>query len=63
MTYLATDQDGSEYMYFKKPQRQEHGAWAVPDGSLSDSLFLPRGTIEKILGHPLTWNDEPQEIK
>lgn len=62
MTYLATDRDGSEFMYFKKPQRQEHGAWGVPDGSLSDSIFIPRGTTERILGHPLTWSDDPHEI-
>ena len=54
--FLATDKDGSECIYGHKPKRYDmvwHG---------SDCINVPRGTIERLLNYPLTWDDECQEI-
>lgn len=32
-------------------------------GILNVSIFLPRGTIKKLIGRELTWEDEPVELK
>ena len=32
-------------------------------GILNVSIFLPRGTIKKLIGRELTWKDEPVELK
>ena len=57
MAWLAVDKDGDEYVYDSEPLRD-------------DTLFtnygkyveLPKGSIKKLIGNPLTWDDEPVEI-
>ena len=57
MAWLAVDKDGDEYVYDSEPLRD-------------DTLFtnygkyveLPKGSIKKLIGKPLTWDDEPVEI-
>ncbi len=59
MAYVAVDVDGSEYIYRYKPKR-EYDEWAYGGDSF---IKLPQGTIKKLIGHTLTWDDEPVELK
>lgn len=53
MAWLAVDKDETEVVFGTEPFR-EHGTWNV----YSDAYVLvPVGTIEKILGYKLSWED------
>jgi hypothetical protein len=30
---------------------------------IADDIYLPKGTIKKLIGRDLTWSDEPVELK
>lgn len=32
-------------------------------GVMDSSVILPKGTIKKLIGHELTWEDNPVELK
>ena len=55
--FLATDKDGDEYIYSMRPLRG-YKFW-VHDGT---HLKVPKGTIQRLLNYPLTWDDDCQEI-
>jgi len=57
MAFVATDLDGREHIYPKEPKR-ERGTWYA-----SGYIELPSGTIKKLIGRDLDWNDEPVELK
>lgn len=59
--YVAVDKDGDEYIYRNKPKRG-HQAWVICQVE-SDVIPLPKGSIEKLIGRKLTWEDEPVELK
>jgi hypothetical protein len=58
MAWLAVDEDGEEYIYETLPER---------DGDLWNGkgihFLLPKGSIQKLIGKQLTWDDEPFELK
>lgn len=60
MAWLAVDEDGSEYIFTTKPQRErdywinEYSEWHIE---------LPKGSIKKLIGRELSWSDEPVELK
>jgi hypothetical protein len=61
MAWLAVDEDGSECVYSYKPSREwynESELWMAH----SDFVELPKGSIKKLIGRELTWDDEPVEI-
>ena len=60
MSWLATDKDGEEYIYDSKPIR-EGNIW-ITEGLYDNVNKLPEGSIEKLIGKKLTWDDEPYEI-
>ena len=63
MAWLAVDRDGSENIYDIKPIRD---LWVNRWDIITDDTWwinLPNGTIEKIIGRKLTWEDNPVEIK
>lgn len=61
MAWVAVDKDGSEWIFNFIPVRS-NTVWRGYDSE--DCLFnLPKGTIKKIIGRDLTWNDEPVELK
>lgn len=69
MAWLAVDKNGSEYLYTKKPERIIHYNVFKPNevdfeiwGSDGDNIELPKGSIKKLIGRELTWEDEPVEI-
>ena len=67
MAYLAVDKKGDEYIYEKKPLRSDMGYWkAIPsdyEDRDSDYLELPKGSIKKLIGRELTWEDDCVELK
>lgn len=69
MAWLAVDKNGSEYLYTKKPERIIHYNVFRPNeidfeiwGSSSPYIILIPGSIKKLIGRELTWEDEPVEI-
>lgn len=62
MAFLAVDNDGSEFIYKKKPTRKSNDSedefWYGGVGWFG----LPKGSILKLIGRELTWQDEPVEI-
>lgn len=70
MAWLAVNKNGQEMIFPNKPIRyrnewsDEHDIFIEGEyGIVEMEIKLPSGTIEKIIGRPLTWNDEPVEIK
>lgn len=71
--HVAVDLDGTEIIFRERPFRGED-KWSNDlfeldeDGCVLscecvDCIILPKGTIEKILGRKLTWEDDPVELK
>jgi hypothetical protein len=64
MAYLAVDKDGTETIYNTKPIRGTNQIkcntemWVLPRMS-THYIILPKGSIKKLIGKDLTWNDEP----
>lgn len=67
MAYLAVDKDGTEVIFDDKPVRGTNNIkgncnqWAL-NNITSKYIILPLGSIEKLIGRILTWDDEPVEI-
>lgn len=57
MAWLAVDKNGSEFIYDEFPKRDEE----VWDTKFS-YIPLPQGSIKKLIGRDLIWEDEPVEI-
>lgn len=67
MAWLAVDQWGDEMVCDGKPERLKgSGSWEYltsVEGEMVDFIiYLPKGSIEKLIGKQLTWGDEPVEI-
>jgi len=64
MAYIAVDTDFHkhpvEFIYLNKPERGV-AVWETKEGS--DPIPIPKGSIEKLIGKKLTWEDEPVELK
>lgn len=70
MAWLAVDKNGFEYIFHEKPIRIDN-IWVdkdtydevrkyAPSINADDySILLPKGTIERLLGYKLSWDDEP----
>ena len=63
MAYVTTDKCGTESIFADKPQRYDDSFWDDNvHGYLSTKIELPAGTIKKLIGRDLTWEDKPIEI-
>ena len=78
MAWVAVNKDGVEFIYEEKPTRSKN-YWeqAIIGQELSvddwgdeeyrdiydDYVRLPHGSIKKLIGRELTWDDEPVELK
>lgn len=60
MVWVAVDKNGDEYAYGWKPVRMES---VFSDDDEGETVELPKGSIEKLIGKVLTWGDEPIELK
>ena len=59
MAWVAVNSYGREFMFREKPFRYE-GHWDIIPRY---NIPLPLGSIKKLIGINLTWNDEPVELK
>lgn len=55
--WLAVDENGGEFIYSMRPSRG-HQFWVHAGTHIS----VPKGTIQRLLNYPLTWDDDCQEI-
>ena len=61
MVWLAVDYNKTEYLFTMEPSRSPYKTWRVSVyGSYTE---LPKGSIKKLIGRDLTWNDDPVELK
>lgn len=65
MAWVAVDKDGMECVYATKPERNKKSKrWQVASFRLLLNVVkLPKGSIKKVIGRELSWNDEPVELK
>lgn len=64
MAYVAVDPNGEEWIYEDEPIRYiEYSKWYPEIISSCRYIQIPKGTIEKLIGKKLTWEDEPVELK
>lgn len=67
MAYVAVDKDGSEAIYNIKPFRGTNRLknntemWVLSHIG-AHYIVIPKGTIKKLIGKNLTWEDEPVKI-
>lgn len=57
MAWLAIDKSGTECIFNNKPSRSQFGTWRI-----SPHIILPDGSIKKLIGRDLTWDDDPVQI-
>lgn len=55
--FVAVDEDGDEYIYSSRPSRGNL-LWV----NAETHVKVPKGTIQRLLNYPLTWDDEAEEI-
>ena len=55
--WLAVDKDGTENISVERLVRDDD-VWDTRLGGFSDYIILPKGSIEKLIGRKLTWDDE-----
>lgn len=59
MAWLAVNRNGDETIFSICPTRYS-GAFLC---GIYPSVYLPKGSIHKLIGRTLTWEDEPVEIE
>lgn len=60
MAYVVVDKEKREWIFNAFPEKLiEFGYWTSDE----DFIELPKGSIKKLIGRTLTWEDEPVEIK
>lgn len=73
MAHVAVQSWGDEVMFHNSPTRKENRYWRddvvyyeirrYTTCADDYSIILPKGTIKKLIGRDLTWEDEPVEIQ
>ncbi len=64
MAFVAVDKDGTEWIYPIEPNRfydESLGEWDRTN-DINIPIKLPYGTIAKLIGRELAWQDEPVAI-
>ena len=73
MAWVAVDASSDEYIFKNKPKRNNNW-WVDPiyesfDGLgdleyyYNSDIKLPKGSIRKLIGRDITWEDNPVELK
>lgn len=67
MAWVAVNDNGDEYIYEAMPERCFGWQW-VPafcewQDRIYDSIKLPKGSIKKLIGKELSWEDDCVELK
>ena len=66
MAWVAVDKNGYEGIFANCPIRRDGQWWDLVEEdnySYDTELFLPKGSIKKLIGRDLTWEDNPVELK
>lgn len=64
MAYVAVDKDGMELKFSKRPVRHHNGVTPLwTSKGMGTKAILSKGSIAKLIGRTLTWDDEPVELK
>ena len=64
MAWVAVHKNSNEGIFKRKPRKTYYGYWVDSDEDSKDTeIELPEGTIKKLIGRDLTWEDEPVELK
>ena len=63
MAWLAVDKDGTERIYPFEPYRVTDYWTCCMYMFLSGPINLPKGTIKKLIGKEITWEDNSVELK
>ena len=78
MVWLAVAKNGTEIIFQDKPSRTEDDWKPAVIGeelemddwgdveyvdAYDDKIYLPKGSIKKLIGRELSWKDEPVELK
>lgn len=63
MAWVAVDKGGRECIYQFRPVKREIYIDFIPRYEYSMWLVLPKGSIKKLIGRELTWEDKPVELK
>ena len=64
MAWVACNGSGQEIIFIRKSVR--HGFmpnWCPVGFEDNKYVVLPHGSIKKLIGRDLSWNDEPVELK
>lgn len=61
MIYLAVDKALNEFIFETCPFREDT-YWMQGNGSCNE-LELPKGSIKKLIGRELTWEDDPVKLE
>ena len=61
MAWVAVDKDGRECIYQFRPKRGNNQF--IPLYEYSMWMALPKGSIKKLIGRDLTWQDGPIKLK
>lgn len=62
MAWLCVEYSGEEMICQRKPTKYDERCWMMSPIN-NNSVQLPKGTIKRLIGKELTWNDEPMELK
>lgn len=62
MAWLACNDDGTELCFTDKTPERWRKEWVLAEDDIGDCYVFESGMIEKLIGRPLTWEDEPVEI-
>ena len=61
--WLTVDSGGAEKLFYKKPVREPNKrTWTYLREGGDTIIELPKGSIKRLIGKSLTWNDEPFEF-
>jgi len=61
MAFIAVDKNKEEFIYSEPPIGRIGDEWE--EAWCSHTIEVPRGTAEKLTGKPMSWDDEPRELK
>lgn len=61
MAYVAVNKCGTEYIFPERPFRLMESWTGIRMNTTS--IALPKGSIEKLIGRALTWEDAPVKLK
>ena len=64
MTYFCVDKDGTERCSNECPIRGSFRweSWTDMYGTTCHIIRLPEGSIERLTGHKITWENEPLKV-